>query len=170
MFITAGAGLSMFASSFARSPLKAGDTPPDFALPDQDGKIFILHEEIGKQMLVIFFYPRDETRGCTKEACSFRDHFETFTEAGATVIGINSAPPEKHKQFAENHRLPFRILSDPKNRVGASFGVKSMFGISGRETFLIGRSGKILFHFASMMQFDRHVTHALEIIRAQPDS
>src|ERR1700712_965695 len=91
----------------SKKPMEKGDKAPDFALPDQDGNMFTLHEEVGKHILVIYFYPKDETPGCTREACGFRDSYETFSEAGAKVVGVNSATPEGHKKFALNHRLPF---------------------------------------------------------------
>ncbi len=150
----------------ARKSLSKNDVAPDFALPDQDGNMFTLHDQIGKHILVVYFYPKDETPGCTKEACGFRDSYEAFSAAGAKVVGINSAAPEVHKKFALNHRLPFTLLSDSGNKVGAAFGVKSLFGISGRETFIIDRSGKIAFRFASLMQFDKHVSEALAVIGA----
>jgi len=152
-------------SGTAKKPLEPGTRAPDFALPDQDGIMFTLHEELGKHILVVYFYPKDETPGCTKEACSFRDSYEAFSDAGAKVIAINAASPETHKKFALHHRLPFTLLSDPGNKVGAAFGVRSLFGISGRETYIIGKSGKIVFRFASLMQYDKHVTEALAIIK-----
>lgn len=169
MSVTLGAAFFSFFSGPAKKLLNIGDTAPDFALTDQDGKNFVLHEEKGKNLLVIYFYPKDETPGCTKEACGFRDNYEAFTDAGAKVIGINAASAETHKKFAVHHRLPFTLLSDPGNKVGALFGVKAMFGMSARETYIIDKSGKIVFRFASMMQFDKHVSEALAVIKAQQE-
>ena|SRR5579871_4922625 len=145
--------------------LGVGDSVPLFTLKQTNGTDFNISDYIGKKILVIYFYPKDESAVCTKEACSFRDSYTDFTNAGALVIGINSASVETHKAFQENHKLPFILLSDPENKVLKTFGVKSKFFISGRETFVIGLDGKIAYTYTAFMQGKEHSDKALEFIR-----
>jgi peroxiredoxin Q/BCP len=144
--------------------LKVGDMIPSFSLHDQNDTLFNISDYRGKKILVIYFYPRDESSGCTKEACSFRDQYDKFTKAGAMVIGINSGTVESHKKFIQNHKLPFTLLSDPENKVLKRFGVRSKFFISGRETFVVDLSGKIVFTFDSFTNGPAHEKEALQFI------
>lgn len=144
--------------------LKTGDQIPLFSLRDQNDNQFNISDYMGKKILVIYFYPRDESSVCTKEACSFRDQYDRFTKAGAMVIGINSGTVQSHKEFIQNHKLPFTLLSDPENKVLKLFGVKSKFFISGRETFVVDLTGKIVFTFDSFMNGEAHVKEALQFI------
>jgi len=158
-------GIVIFAGAGGHRPgLGIGDPVPDFSLIDQDGITFRVKDHIGRKILVIYFYPMDETRGCTKEACTFRDNFADFTAAGALVIGINSAGAKSHKRFGTHHNLPFILLSDPGNKVLRSFGVRNKFFITGRETFVVDLSGKIAFTFNAFREADRHVEEALKCI------
>ena len=145
--------------------LLVGDTMPSFALKDQDGKIFDTRDYIGKKILVIYFYPKDESSVCTKEACAFRDNYSDFEKAGAMVIGINYGSVESHKSFQQNHQLPYALLSDPDNKVLKLFGVKSKFMITGRETFVIDLNGKIVFTFDAFTKGAAHSQKALEFVR-----
>jgi peroxiredoxin Q/BCP len=145
--------------------LKVGDGIPVFSLPDQNDSLFHSTDYVGKKILVIYFYPRDESIVCTKEACSFRDNYNDFTKAGAMVIGINSGSVESHNSFIKNHQLPFTLLSDPGNKVLNMFGVKKKFFISGRETFVIDKSGKIVFTYSSMSNGPAHEKEALAFIK-----
>src|SRR5450755_599063 len=104
--------------------LVVGDTMPAFSLTDQDGKVFNSADYKGKNILVIYFYPKDESMVCTKEACSFRDSFNDFAKAGAKVIGINGGTVASHKEFSDHYKLPFILLSDPGNKVYHLFGVQ----------------------------------------------
>jgi peroxiredoxin Q/BCP len=150
-----------------KDDLKAGDKAPLFTLTDQDGKMFRLADHIGKNILVVYFYPKDESYGCTKEACSFRDGYEVFREAGAEVIGISSDDSESHKAFAEHHRLPFTLLSDPDVRVASRYGVGKTLGIlKGRVTFVIDRQGIVRGRFSSQLNYNKHVEEALRVIRS----
>jgi thioredoxin-dependent peroxiredoxin len=146
--------------------LAVGDTIPVFSLRDQNDSIFNISEYMGKKILVIYFYPRDESSGCTKEACSFRDQYNEFTKAGAMVIGINSGTVGSHKKFIQNHQLPFTLLSDPDNKVLKMFGVRSKFFITGRETFIADQSGKIVFTFDSFTNGRAHEKEALQFINS----
>ena len=127
--------------------------------------MYHVKEDIGKKILVIYFYPKDESAVCTKEACGFRDNYAEFTKAGAQVIGINSGSVKSHKSFQSNHQLPFILLSDPGNKVLKLFGVKGKFIFTGRKTFVAGLDGKIVFTFESFTQGTEHSEKALEFIR-----
>jgi peroxiredoxin Q/BCP len=146
--------------------LETGDAVPRFTLKDQDNKLFNISNEIGRHILVIYFYPKDESMVCTKEACAFRDSFDDFTKAGAVVIGINSGTVESHKAFQEHYKLPFTLLSDPDNKVYNLFGVKKKLFFSGRETFVIDLKGKIIYEHEAMMQGKEHADDALAYIKA----
>lgn len=152
--------------SQAQKHLAVGDAAPTFSLTDQDGKTFNMADHIGKDILVIYFYPKDESMVCTKEACGFRDSFDAFTKAGAKVIGINSGTVASHKAFAEHYKLPFTVLSDPGNKVYNMFGVKTKIFFSGRETFVVDLKGKIVYQHEAMMQGKQHADDALAFIKA----
>src|SRR5438132_14387180 len=106
--------------------LKVGEPMPDVTLVGETGPIK-LRDKIGKP-LVVYFYPKDETYGCTIEACAFRDQYEDFVAAGAEVIGISADDAESHASFKANHRLPFTLLTDPKSKVASTWGVRGMLG------------------------------------------
>jgi peroxiredoxin Q/BCP len=145
----------------AKSQLKVGDKIPAFQLQDQDGHLFDINTVLGKQPLVIYFYPKDETSGCTKEACTFRDAYEDFTKRGAKVIGISGDGVASHKKFAEHHRLPFTLLSDSGNKVRKLFGVPRTFMIPGRVTYVVDKQGVVIRVFNNLTDGARHVTEAL---------
>ncbi|MFL9482756.1 peroxiredoxin [Chitinophagaceae bacterium LWZ2-11] len=145
--------------------ITVGDTVPTFTLNDQYNHPFNIKDSIGKHMIVIYFYPKDESAVCTKEACSFRDSYNDFTAAGAIVIGINSGSVESHKKFTDHYKLPFILLSDPDNKVLKQFGVKSQFFVTGRETFVIDLHGKIVYTYNSMIEGKKHASQALEYVK-----
>lgn len=146
--------------------IEVGSKAPDFSLPDQNGKRVNLSDYIGKSNLVIYFYPKDESYGCTKEACSFRDNYEVFKEAGAEVIGISSDDISSHQAFAANHKLPFILLSDKDKQVAEKYGVgKSMGVLPGRVTFVIDKQGIVKLIFSSQLSFEKHITEALETLK-----
>jgi peroxiredoxin Q/BCP len=144
--------------------LRIGDRAPDFSLPASDGRTVSLADFRGK-VLVVFFYPKDETPGCTREACEFRDSYETFVEAGAEVVGVSDDSVESHKSFAAHHRLPMTLLSDGGGKVRGLFGVKSLFGLPDRVTFVIDRDGTIRHVFQARLRFGKHVDEALAVVR-----
>lgn len=146
--------------------LKVGDHIPSIQLRDQNNKVVNVDELIGTSNLVIYFYPKDDTPGCTKEACGFRDQFEVFKEAGATVIGISSDSPESHLTFAKKYNLPFTLLSDEENVVRKAFGVEgNLFGlIPGRVTFVIDKKGVIQHVFDSQMKAEKHIKESLDAL------
>jgi peroxiredoxin Q/BCP len=142
-----------------------GDKAPLFSLPDINGKTIHLKDYIGKKILVVYFYPKDETAGCTTEACTFRDRYELFKKAEADVIGISGDSIESHTNFSSKYKLPFILLSDVDNSVRTSYGVKSTFGIiPGRVTYIIDRKGVIRHIFVSQFNPKKHVDEALKII------
>jgi peroxiredoxin Q/BCP len=146
--------------------LEIGSRAPDFSLPDQTGKRVNLGDYLGKLNLVLFFYPKDESYGCTREACSFRDNYEVFREAGAAVIGISSDDVASHQAFAANHKLPFLLLSDRDKTVAGKYGVGKSLGIlPGRVTFVIDKQGIIRMIFSSQLNFEKHVTEAIGILK-----
>jgi peroxiredoxin Q/BCP len=145
--------------------LAVGDSIPSFSLTDQDGHTFNSADYTGKNILVVYFYPKDESGVCTKEACSFRDNFTEFTKAGAIVVGINRASVETHKKFQQHHHLPFILLSDSGNIVLKKFGVRNKFFVTGRETFVIDKAGKIVFRFDSFTKGKEHQEEALKFIQ-----
>jgi peroxiredoxin Q/BCP len=114
----------------------------------------------------LYFYPKDETPGCTKEACAFRDSYEVFTDAGAEVIGVSSDSVESHAGFAGHHKLPFTLLSDEGGRVRKSYGVPATLGLlPGRVTYVIGRDGVVRHVLSSQVQIGRHIDSALAVVR-----
>jgi thioredoxin-dependent peroxiredoxin len=143
-----------------------GDKAPDFTLPSQSGEPVRLYDRLGDRVVVLYFYPRDETRGCTAEACAFRDSYEAFTEAGAEVIGISSDSAARHASFADRHQLPFTLLSDQGGRVRKSYGVPAVLGVlPGRVTYVIDRDGTVRHVFNSLTNIGQHISDALDVVR-----
>jgi len=146
--------------------IRAGDKAPDFTLPSQTGEPVRLHDRLGERVVVLYFYPRDNTPGCTAEACAFRDSYEAFTDAGADVIGVSSDSVARHEAFAGQHELPFTLLSDQGGRVRKSYGVPAVVGlIPGRVTYVIDRQGTVRHSFSSMTNIGQHVSDALRVVR-----
>ncbi|MBW2960822.1 peroxiredoxin [Mesonia aestuariivivens] len=146
--------------------LKIGDKIPSFTLTDHEGNLFKSNKVIGDKVLVIYFYPKNFTPGCTKEACSFRDSYEEFKKLGAEVVGISSDSVESHQKFSKKHQLPYTFLSDPTEDIRKKFGVKGhLLGlIPGRETFVIDKNGIIKFKFNSLSA-SQHMEKALETVK-----
>jgi peroxiredoxin Q/BCP len=125
-----------------------------------------LSEYFGKKNIVLYFYPKDETRGCTREACGFRDSYDVFTDLGAEVIGVSAQSVESHKSFATHHGLPFILLSDEKNEVRQLYGATSTMGIiPGRVTFIIDKKGIVRHIFSSQFQPEKHIEEALKVLK-----
>ncbi|MFC4739566.1 peroxiredoxin [Flavobacterium ponti] len=145
--------------------LKEGDIVPDFKAKTQSGEKFELSNYLGKP-LVIYFYPKDNTPGCTTQACSFRDQYQDFQDLGAEVIGVSGDSEESHDKFAQKHKLPFILLSDERKKIRNLFGVPThFFGLlPGRVTYIIDKEGKIVSVFNSI-KATVHIEHALDIVR-----
>ena len=139
-----------------------GEKPPEFELPDTNGNIVRLSDFIGTGPLVVFFYPKDFSGNCTKEACAFRDNYETFKNAGAEVLGISSDSIDSHKNFASRYYLPYNLLSDTDGKVRESWGVPKAFGVlTGRVTYILDKDGVLQNKFASQVNIAGHIGEVL---------
>ena len=146
--------------------IQVGDKAPDFTLPSQAGEQVRLSDRLGERIVVLYFYPKDETVGCTKEACAFRDSYEVFAEAGAEVIGVSSDSVDKHAAFAGHHELPFTLLSDQGGQVRKNYAVPATLGLlPGRVTYVIDRAGTVRHVFSSQTNIGRHVNDALDVVK-----
>ncbi len=144
-----------------------GDLAPDFALPNAAGEIVRLSDFRRKKDVVLYFYPKDNTAGCTAEACSFRDNYAVISDLDAEVLGISSDSEASHKGFAAQHRLPFPLLSDARGAVRKLFNVPATLGmLPGRVTYVIDKQGIIRHVFNSQLNIDKHVAEALAGLRA----
>src|SRR5678815_1058000 len=145
--------------------LKEGSTAPAFKTTDANGETVSLKDLRG-QKVVLYFYPKDDTPGCTKEACSFRDSYQSFTDAGAEVVGVSSDDGASHQKFAEKFHLPFTLVSDTGGSVRKRYGVPATLGLlPGRVTFVIDRDGIVRHVFNSQLQATKHVDEALGVIK-----
>lgn len=146
--------------------VKIGDKVPLFSLLDQNGALFYVKDHIGKNSMVIYFYPKDDTPGCTKEACKFRDNYSEFENLKVKIIGISADDVESHKNFAKKYKLPFTLLADTDNKVRALFGVKNnVFGlIPGRTTYVINENGVVVHMYENMFKAENHVDEALKFL------
>ena len=145
--------------------LKVGDKLPDFSAKDTNGNLFNSKDYIGKQSLVIYFYPKDETKVCTQQACSFRDNYQEFKDLGAEVIGISSDSVQSHVKFKSKFNLPFILLSDNDKKLRKLFGVENDFLIiPGRQTFVVDKNGFVIMVFNSMSG-TIHIEKALKVLK-----
>ena len=146
--------------------LKIGDKVPDFGAIDTNGNLFDSHEVIGRKAAVIYFYPKDNTRVCTEQACSFRDQYEDFKALGAEVIGISGDSLKSHVAFANEYNLPFILLSDFDKKIRKAFGVPNDYLglIPGRATYVADKNGLIQLIFDSTSG-KIHIDKALEILK-----
>lgn len=143
-----------------------GATAPDFTKTTQNGDTITLSQFRGEKTVVLYFYPKDETPGCTAEACTFRDNFEDFVDAGAVVIGVSQDSDGSHKRFAEHHRLPFLLVSDRDKALQKAYGVPKAMGLlPGRVTYVIDRDGKVQHVFNSLLNAKKHVREALDVVK-----
>lgn len=146
--------------------LEKGEKAPSFELFDSEGDLHKLSDYSGKT-IVVYFYPRDDTPGCTKEACSFRDNYQTFKEAGIEVLGISPDTVKSHKKFSKKYQLPFTLLADPDHKVCEAYGVWALKKMYGREyegvyrtTYIIGPEGEIKRVFENVKPTD----HSQEVL------
>ena len=158
-----------YAAAWAKLPamLAVGDQAPPFTRPDANGNDVSLSDYLGDRTVVLYFYPKDETPGCTIEACSFRDHYAEFLDAGAAVIGVSADSQQAHKAFTANHGLPFTLLSDLDNSLRRAYRVPNSLGLlPGRTTFVIDKEGVIRHVFNSQVRLRKHVDTALDVVRS----
>jgi peroxiredoxin Q/BCP len=148
--------------------IAVGDKCPEFTLKDQNNADFDIKKALGKQVLVIYFYPKDDTPGCTAEACSFRDSYEDFKDLGCEVIGISSDSSEKHAKFAAKHRLTFTLLADTEKKVRKQFGVPgNLFGlIPGRVTYIIDKKGVVRHIYNSLTNAAGHIEESMNAVKS----
>ena len=145
--------------------LKVGDTAPDFSLSDEHGLPVSLKDYLGKKVVVLYFYPKDFTSGCTAEACSFRDNYKPYQDKGAVVIGVSLDSVESHLKFSEKYNLPFAILSDHSKEAAKAYGVLGVGGfLTKRVTFIINKDRKIthIFPKVDVKHHSEEVLKALE--------
>jgi thioredoxin-dependent peroxiredoxin len=143
-----------------------GSEAPYFTLPSQSGEMVSLGDFLGERPVVLFFYPKDDTLGCTREVCAFRDSFEELGRLDAEVIGVSSESVDSHRDFAEKHGLPFTLLSDKEGKVRRLYGVPNTFGLfPGRVTYIIGKKGIVRHVFSSQLGVERHVEEAIQALR-----
>lgn len=148
--------------------LREGDTAPDFELSDSNGETVNLYERLTNHWVVLFFYPRDNTPGCTAQACSFRNVYDEFREIGAEIFGISGDSESSHQQFSQSRKLPYPLLSDPGGRVAEAFGVKKALGfLPGRVTFVIAPDRTIRLAYSSQLKPESHPQKALDVLKAQ---
>jgi peroxiredoxin Q/BCP len=143
--------------------LEIGEPMPDVTLVGESGPVQ-LRDRLGKT-LVVYFYPKDETFGCTIEACSFRDQYEDFVAAGADVIGVSRDDSASHASFKAHHRLPFTLLTDPGGQLAKAWGVTGGFALGGRVTFVFDQAGICRHRFDARLRFGKHVDEALEVVK-----
>lgn len=143
-----------------------GTPAPDFEKESHDGSLLRLADFRGRKAVVIFFYPKDDSLICTREACAFRDSHAAFQRAGAEVIGVSPDPLLSHKAFAEGHGLPFRLVSDRDGALARAYGVSPFLGLlPGRATFVIDKRGVVRRSFQADLRARHHVTEALEALK-----
>ena len=160
--VALAAALGFTSIGMANDQVTTGDSAPEFELSDQNGQLHSL-EDYRDQWVVLYFYPKDETPGCTTEACEFRDNIFAYREMNAQILGVSLDDAESHKAFAENHGLPFPLLADVDGEASTAYGVKTrMFGmtVAKRQTFIIGPDGKIAKHYEKV----KPAEHAKEVL------
>ncbi|WJX90895.1 thioredoxin-dependent peroxiredoxin [Trifolium repens] len=167
IFKTPSTSSSSFKPAFIFAKVTKGSKPPPFTLKDQDGMTVSLDKFKGKP-LVLYFYPADETPGCTKQACAFRDSYEKFKKAGAQVVGISGDDSASHKAFAQKYRLPFTLLSDAGNKVRKEWGVPGDFfgSLPGRETYVIDKNGVVQLVYNNQFQPEKHIDETLKLLQS----
>ena len=145
--------------------MKPGDKAPDFSLPDQDGNLFNLYENLGAAGAVVFFYPKDNSQVCTAEVCAFRDNFSSFESKNVLVVGISNDNQESHRKFIRNNQLNFKLLSDIGGKVRSLWQVPKSIGIiPGRVTYVLDQMGVIKGIHSDMLRAETHVLEALKLL------
>lgn len=147
--------------------LDVNDVAPEFCLPDHQDVLVRLSDVLANKVAVVFFYPKDDTSGCTKEACTFRDVYRDFVALGAEVMGISRDRAASHSQFRNKHGLPYRLLTDSDGRVAHLYGVAPVLGfVPGRVTFVIDRKQVVRGRYESAIWMAAHAEHALSTVKS----
>ncbi|KAI8541085.1 hypothetical protein RHMOL_Rhmol08G0035600 [Rhododendron molle] len=144
-----------------------GGVPPIFTLKDQEVRDVTLSKFKGKPV-VVYFYPADESPGCTKQACAFRDSYEKFKKAGAEVVGISVDDPSSHKEFAKKYSLPYALLSDEGNKIRNEWGVPGdLFGtLPGRQTYVLDKNGVVQLIYNNQFEPEKHIDETLKLLQS----
>lgn len=153
---------NLFLGVMVMALLKVGDKAPDFTLKGADDKEYSLQSFAGKKV-VIYFYPKDDTPGCTKEACGFRDDLQKITEKGAVIVGVNPDSIDSHKKFLQKFNLNFILLSDPSKKMIEQYGAKGVMGLTKRITYVVDETGKIKNVFPSV-NAEKHSEEILKVL------
>ena len=148
---------------------RIGEKAPDFTLPAQDGRTVSLHDFAGSKNVVLYFYPKDFTMGCTVETKAFGESYDGILAMGAEILGISSDSAESHSGFAKECGAKFPLLADEGGKIRESYGAKSMGLMPGRVTFVIDKKGVVRHAFSSQMRPKQHITEAMEALRAIKD-
>ena len=147
--------------------VKEGDRAPDFEGPTAEGKILGLKDFLGKKNVVLYFYQKDDTPGCTKEACSFRDNLQPIRSLGVEIVGVSVDSAESHKKFSTKFGLPFPLISDKERRIAKAYGVLRITGTTNRVTFIIDKNGKIAKIFPKV-DVSKHTGEVIAAIKEIP--
>jgi len=169
--LTLAAAIGFSSIGIANDSVSVGNPAPEFELSDQNGQLHSL-EDYRDQWVVLYFYPKDETPGCTTEACEFRDNIFSFKELNAQIIGVSLDDAESHKAFAENHGLPFPLLADVDGTASTAYGVKTrMFGmeVAKRQTFIIGPDGTVAKHYEKVDPSEHSAQVLADLKSLKPD-
>ena len=148
--------------------LKVGSIFPDFSLNNDSGNLFNLYKDVNKKYIVLYFYPKDETPGCTKQACYFRDFHQDFKDLNCEIYGISSDGKNNHEKFKSKYQLPFMLLSDEKSKLRSKLSLpKDFLGLSpGRITFILNYKHEILFIFRSSLNMKKHILASLKFLKS----
>ena len=154
--------------------LKEGDSAPDFSLPSSNGERISLKDYKGKKRVVLYFYPKDDTPGCTQEACDFRDTTSEFSAQDAVIVGVGLDDENSHRKFIQKYNLPFTLLSDVDQQMSKTYGVykqKNMYGKTywgiERTTFVIDKTGRIA-RIYPKVKVDHHIHEVLDFLKTSP--
>jgi peroxiredoxin Q/BCP len=148
--------------------VKVGDPAPDFEGPTSDGSKLGLKDFFGKKNVVLYFYPKDDTPGCTKEACSFRDNLQSVRKMETEIVGVSLDSVESHKKFTSKYKLPFPLISDKEKRIAQAYGVLKDTGTStNRVTFIIDKTGKVANVFPKV-DVTKHTEEVVAALKALP--
>lgn len=151
--------------------IEIGDKCPNFEYKLADGSVSSIAEQIGNKNIVIYFYPKDFTPGCTKEACAFRDNYEVFQELNCEVIGVSGDSESAHDRFAKKHQLPYPLVADTNKKIRNAFGVpKNLFGlIPGRVSYIVDKTGTIRGIFNSLTDPFGHINNGIQLVKELSD-
>ena len=150
--------------------LEVGEKAPEFSLHSQNDEVVRLSDYLGRKNVVLYFYPKDFTPGCTAEAKGFRDSYQEFSDGETEVIGVSSDSVESHSRFSQECSLPFKLLSDSGKQLRELYGVSSTLGIAGRVTFVIDKQGMVRLVYSSQLRPTKHIREALDALKTAKEA